>query len=249
MAEYVRASALRLARSSAASTAGLPVDMPHALSRHHRRHFHSAGPRRAWRRAPLRVRKRAPSPKPCCASPAIPPGIPGARNLGELLDRAGHAVDTWSPHSSKSRAPIPPKMWWRFPATARPSFCGTPWSGPLEAGARLAEPGEFTLRAFLNGRLDLPQAEAVRDLIEATTLYQARVAAQQAGGSVSRRIAPHQGAAARTDRAARSRHRFRRRRRQRRPGATKSCAASTPFWRACCSWRPASNTAPWCAPA
>jgi tRNA modification GTPase len=60
----------------------------------------------------------------------------------------------------------------------------------LRAGARLAEPGEFTLRAFLRGRIDLPQAEAVRDLIEATTLYQARVAAQQAGGSVSRRIAP-----------------------------------------------------------
>jgi len=57
-------------------------------------------------------------------------------------------------------------------------------------GARLAEPGEFTLRAFLNGRIDLPQAEAIRDLIEATTLYQARVAAQQAGGSLSRRIAP-----------------------------------------------------------
>jgi tRNA modification GTPase len=57
-------------------------------------------------------------------------------------------------------------------------------------GARLAEPGEFTLRAFVNGRIDLPQAEAVRDLIESTTLYQARVAAQQAEGSVSRRIQP-----------------------------------------------------------
>jgi tRNA modification GTPase len=60
----------------------------------------------------------------------------------------------------------------------------------LTHGARLAEPGEFTLRAFLNGRLDLPRAEAVRDLIEATTLYQARVAAQQLGGSLSRRLAP-----------------------------------------------------------
>ena len=57
-------------------------------------------------------------------------------------------------------------------------------------GARLAEPGEFTLRAFLNGRIDLPRAEAIRDLIESTSLYQARVAAQQAEGSVSRRIAP-----------------------------------------------------------
>jgi tRNA modification GTPase len=58
------------------------------------------------------------------------------------------------------------------------------------AGARMAEPGEFTLRAFLHGRIDLPQAEAVRDLIEATTLYQARVAAQQVEGSVSKRIRP-----------------------------------------------------------
>jgi len=39
----------------------------------------------------------------------------------------------------------------------------------LDAGARLADPGEFTLRAFLNGRIDLPQAEAIRDLIDATT--------------------------------------------------------------------------------
>jgi tRNA modification GTPase len=60
----------------------------------------------------------------------------------------------------------------------------------LAAGARLAEAGEFTLRAYLNGRLDLPQAEAVRDLIDATTLFQAKIAAQQASGSVSRRIAP-----------------------------------------------------------
>ncbi len=60
----------------------------------------------------------------------------------------------------------------------------------VEHGARIAEPGEFTLRAYMNGRIDLPQAEAVRDLIDATTLYQARVAAQQVEGSVSRRIQP-----------------------------------------------------------
>jgi tRNA modification GTPase len=59
-----------------------------------------------------------------------------------------------------------------------------------DSGARLAEPGEFTLRAYVNGRIDLPQAEAVRDLIDATTLYQARIAAQQAEGSVSRRLKP-----------------------------------------------------------
>src|SRR5271170_6635107 len=60
----------------------------------------------------------------------------------------------------------------------------------VKVGARLAEPGEFTLRAFFNGRIDLPQAEAVRDLIDSTTLYQARVAARQMEGSVSRRIRP-----------------------------------------------------------
>ncbi|MGA2907962.1 MAG: tRNA uridine-5-carboxymethylaminomethyl(34) synthesis GTPase MnmE [Terracidiphilus sp.] len=60
----------------------------------------------------------------------------------------------------------------------------------LELGARLAEPGEFTQRAFLAGRLDLTQAEAVRDLIEAQTLTQARQAASQMGGALSRRAAP-----------------------------------------------------------
>jgi tRNA modification GTPase len=61
----------------------------------------------------------------------------------------------------------------------------------LGRGARVAEPGEFTLRAFLNGRIDLTQAEAVRDLIESRTLYQARVAAQQLEGAVSARLKPH----------------------------------------------------------
>src|SRR5580698_4723820 len=60
----------------------------------------------------------------------------------------------------------------------------------LDLGARLAEPGEFTQRAFLSGRLDLTQAEAVRDLIEAQTLTQARQAASQMGGALSRRAAP-----------------------------------------------------------
>jgi tRNA modification GTPase len=62
--------------------------------------------------------------------------------------------------------------------------------GALNLGARLAEPGEFTQRAFLSGRLDLTQAEAVRDLIEAQTLTQARQAASQMGGALSRRAAP-----------------------------------------------------------
>ncbi len=60
----------------------------------------------------------------------------------------------------------------------------------LELGARLAEPGEFTQRAFLSGRMDLTQAEAVHDLIAAQTLAQARLAASQMGGAMSARVLP-----------------------------------------------------------
>ena len=60
----------------------------------------------------------------------------------------------------------------------------------LALGARLANPGEFTERAFLAGKLDLTQAEAVRDLIDAQTLTQARQAASQMGGAISLRVAP-----------------------------------------------------------
>ena len=61
------------------------------------------------------------------------------------------------------------------------SLCG--------AGARLAAPGEFTRRAFLAGRFDLTQAEAIADLISATTRAQQRIALSQMKGSISRRIA------------------------------------------------------------
>ena len=58
----------------------------------------------------------------------------------------------------------------------------------IECGARLAEPGEFTLRAFLNGKLDLIQAEAVSDLINAVTPLQARAAFDQLEGTLTARI-------------------------------------------------------------
>src|SRR5438552_1730395 len=59
----------------------------------------------------------------------------------------------------------------------------------IAAGARLAEPGEFTLRAFLNGKRDLIQSEAVADLIDAATPLQARVAFDQLEGTLTERIA------------------------------------------------------------
>jgi tRNA modification GTPase len=58
----------------------------------------------------------------------------------------------------------------------------------LREGARLAEPGEFTLRAFLNGRLDLAQAEAVLDVVQSKTPEGLRLAVEQLGGGLSARV-------------------------------------------------------------
>ena len=92
----------------------------------------------------------------------------------------------------------------------------------IENGARLAEPGEFTLRAFLNGRLDLMQAEAVADLVDAVTPLQARAAFDQLQGTLTRAIARDRCGALRSDRAAGGVGRFSRRglplRRRRRAG-------------------------------
>jgi tRNA modification GTPase len=110
--------------------------------------------------------------------------------LGEFRDPQGQAVDqavlTWfaAPHSYTGEDVV------EVSCHGSPVVLGFFLERALEAGARLAEPGEFTMRAFLSGRMDLAQAEAVRDLIEAQTLYQARVAAQQVDGAVSRRLTP-----------------------------------------------------------
>jgi tRNA modification GTPase len=110
--------------------------------------------------------------------------------LAELIDAGGSSVDQVvatffeQPHSYTGEDVVEISCH-GSPVVLR--FCV---ERACSAGARPAEPGEFTLRGFMNGRIDLPQAEAVRDLIESTTIYQAQVAAQQAEGSVSRRIAP-----------------------------------------------------------
>lgn len=111
-------------------------------------------------------------------------------SFGELLDEEGGTVDevivAWfaAPQSYTAEDVI------EISCHGTPVVLRHCLDRSVRAGARLAEPGEFTLRAFLNGRIDLPQAEAVRDLIDATTLYQARIAAQQTQGSVSRRLSP-----------------------------------------------------------
>jgi tRNA modification GTPase len=115
---------------------------------------------------------------------------PWHAHLATLVDREGHPVDEVvatffaAPRSYTAEDVI------EISCHGSPVVLRHAVARAAEEGARLAEPGEFTLRAYLRGRIDLPQAEAVRDLIDATTLYQARIAAQQVGGSVSRRIAP-----------------------------------------------------------
>ncbi len=60
----------------------------------------------------------------------------------------------------------------------------------LSSGARLAKPGEFTLRALANGKIDLAEAEAIRDLIDAQTKASARQAVRQMRGELSLRLQP-----------------------------------------------------------
>ncbi len=115
---------------------------------------------------------------------------PWTASLGELLDDSGSVVDEvvvtfFAAPRSYTAEDVAEISCHGAPVVLRHCL-----ERALSQGARLAEPGEFTLRAWLNGRIDLPQAEAVRDLIESTTLYQARIAAQQTQGSVSKILSP-----------------------------------------------------------
>ena len=161
-----------------------------ASKRHDRGYLHAARARRHRHRPHLRPRRRARSPNESCVFRASTSGKPWTAALAELPDSEGHAVDhviaTFfaAPRSYTAEDVV------EISCHGSPAVLRYALERACQAGARLAEPGEFTLRAYLNGRIDLPQAEAVRDLIEATTLYQARIAAQQAEGSVSRRLRP-----------------------------------------------------------
>ena len=110
--------------------------------------------------------------------------------LGSLLDDAGHVVDEvlvtlfCAPKSYTAEDVV------EISCHGSPAILAFAVERAVSLGARLAEPGEFTRRAFLNGRIDLAQAEAIRDLIDAATIYQARVALQQARGALSNRLAP-----------------------------------------------------------
>ena len=103
----------------------------------------------------------------------------------KLRDAIDHVVVTFfpSPHSYTGEDVV------ELSAHGSPVVLTAIVTAAMARGARAAEPGEFTLRAFLNGRIDLMQAEAVHDLIDAVTPLQARAAFDQLDGTLTRAIA------------------------------------------------------------
>ena len=110
--------------------------------------------------------------------------------LGTLRDKQGRAIDqcmaviSHGPHSYTGEDTV------EFHCHGSPAVLAAGLEALYLAGARPAGRGEFTKRAFLNGKLDLTQAEAVIDLIEADTADAAANAAGQVGGVLQKKLAP-----------------------------------------------------------
>ena len=110
--------------------------------------------------------------------------------LGELHDKSGRVIDsccaiyTRGPHSYTGEDTV------EFHCHGSPAVLAAGLEALYIAGARPAGRGEFTKRAFLNGHLDLTQAEAVIDLIEADTADAAANAAGQVGGKLQKKLDP-----------------------------------------------------------
>ena len=110
--------------------------------------------------------------------------------LGTLRDKTGRVIDqcmavyTRGPHSYTGEDTV------EFHCHGSPAVLAAGLEALYLAGARPARRGEFTKRAFLNGQLDLTQAEAVIDLIEADTADAAANAAGQVGGALQKKLAP-----------------------------------------------------------
>src|SRR5262245_54315418 len=120
-----------------------------------------------------------------------PVALPGDGRpiFGRFLDESGEAVDhgylvAFVPEKAYTGEPTV-ELW----AHGSPPILAALMRTAIARGAVAAGPGEFTYRALRHGRVDLARAEAVRDLIAARTLYQARVALAQAEGALSRRLA------------------------------------------------------------
>lgn len=110
--------------------------------------------------------------------------------LGRLLDREGNAVDSCLAVRFPGPGSYTGEDCAEFHCHGSPVVLGEALASLFAAGARQAGRGEFTKRAFLNGRMDLTQAEAVIDLIEAETAQAARNAVEQLGGALGRKLRP-----------------------------------------------------------
>ena len=107
---------------------------------------------------------------------------------GDLLDREGQVIDRALAVTFAAGASYTGEDSAEFHCHGSPVVLDEGLRALFAAGARQAKGGEFTQRAFLNGRMDLTQAEAVIDLIEAETAQAARNAVEQLGGALRRRI-------------------------------------------------------------
>ena len=107
---------------------------------------------------------------------------------GRVFDQAGDLLDTGLAFVSRAPHSYTGEETAEIQCHGAPVVLSLVLDALCAAGARLARPGEFTQRAFLNGKLDLTQAEAVIDLIDAETPAAARQAAGQLNGALSRQI-------------------------------------------------------------
>ena len=127
------------------------------------------------------IGQRLSNPWPSVAKRAVLSAIRDPKT-GELLDR-GIIVRYDSPHSFTGEDVV------EISTHGGSIVPGSVLAAAVGAGARVALPGEFTRRALLNGRLDLAQAEAILDLIDARSLRAQQLALSQLDGGLSRRIA------------------------------------------------------------
>ena len=109
---------------------------------------------------------------------------------GRVFDQAGDLLDTGLAFVSRAPHSYTGEETAEIQCHGSPVVLSLVLDALCAAGARLARPGEFTQRAFLNGKLDLTQAEAVIDLIDAETADAAANAAGQLGGAMLRKIDP-----------------------------------------------------------
>ena len=127
-----------------------------------------------------------------CFKPLGPKGLcahaPRTLVYGDLLDREGCPVDRVLCTYSRGPASYTGEDTAEFHCHGAPMVLSLGLEALFHAGARQAQAGEFTRRAFLNGKLDLAQAEAVGDLLEARSRESARHAAGQLAGALSQKI-------------------------------------------------------------